>query len=93
MTRADFVDWLIAHGCDKVPIEGINVTGRQIKFVNRRFNRYAYVDLPIDNREVQDYQIIHICDNLGVAYPDFVKHEENRYNAIKERFNKKDKSG
>ncbi|HRO43929.1 MAG TPA: hypothetical protein PL009_13920 [Flavipsychrobacter sp.] len=89
MTREDLVEWLKAYECKQEPIEGINVTARQIKFVNEKNGRYAYIDLPIDDRQVPDYIVMHICGLLGIEYPDCVKHEEPRFNHLKDKYRRK----
>jgi hypothetical protein len=90
MNRSDFADWLNVHGCRAVPIEGINHTGRQIKFINNT-GQYAYVDLPLDEREIPDYFIIHTCKRLLIDYPDSVQHQEPLYNQLKTKFDPKNK--
>jgi hypothetical protein len=89
MTRETFVDWLKVHGCKQEAIEGVNVTARQIKFVNPTNNRYVYVDLPIDDREVADYQVMHASSTLAIPYPDCVQHEEKRFNHFKDKYGKR----
>lgn len=89
MTREELVLWLNAYDCTQEPIEGVNVTGRQIKYVNPKNNRYAYIDLPIDDREVPAYLVIHVCMKLGIEFPDCVKHEESRFNNINDKYGKK----
>lgn len=53
MTRQELVDHLQINNCQAKPIEGINISGWQIKFINKKYpNFYAYVDMPINNKDV-----------------------------------------
>ena len=72
MTREDFRDWLHVWNCDPQPIEGVNVTGWSIRFVNRTNGRYAYLKTPLDDTEMPDNVVRQICDQLLVPYPDCV---------------------
>lgn len=83
MTRADLVDWLKAQGCEQQPFDGVNHTGRSIKFYHPKTRRYAYIDLPIDDREVPDYTVAHICDNLFIDIPDCVADQKDVVDGIK----------
>ncbi|MBE2288403.1 MAG: hypothetical protein IAE95_02525 [Chitinophagaceae bacterium] len=89
MTREDFADWLRAHDCEQVVMDGINHTGRQLKFVNRKTNGYAYIDLPLDDRELPDYVIIHACKRLIIGHPDCVQDQEPLYDHLKTKYHKK----
>lgn len=84
MTREDFYGWLIAYGCEQEPIEGVNHTARQIKIRCPQTGRYCYLDLPVDNREMPDYQILHACKMLNIQHPDCVSHEETRFSTIRD---------
>ena len=54
LTREDLVDWLKEKKCEQKPIEGINVTARQIKFYNPATNRSTYIGTPINDIPVPD---------------------------------------
>lgn len=86
MTRQDLVDWLEVNGCQPEPIDGINVTGWSVRFINPESNRYAYVKTPIDETDVPDYLVCHLCDQLLIKYPDCVAEQAPILNELKERF-------
>lgn len=91
MTREDLVDWLKANGCDQVPIDGLNITGRAIKIVHKKTNKHTYIDTPIDDRELPEYVIAHICDQLQINSPDCVAEQKPLVDGIKARFSPKGK--
>lgn len=88
MTRVEFIEWIEAHDCKQLPFDGVNHTGRQIKYVNERYNTYMYMDLPIDDRKTPDYLIIHACNKLHIPHPDCVDHEKPRLDEIENKFGK-----
>jgi hypothetical protein len=88
MKREDLVEWLEVNGCHPEPIEGLNITGWSVKFVNPKTNRYAYVKTPIDDTDVTDYIVCHTCDQLMIHYPDCVAEQAPIVNHLKERFRK-----
>ena len=89
MTRSDFVDWLEAHGCVREVMDGLNLTGRQLKYRHPVTNGYAYIDLPIDDREIPDYQVMHACKRLIIEHPDSVRQQEPLYDHLKTKFGRK----
>ena len=70
MTRAELYDWIIKkHKCVQAPLKE-STTGRSIKILNKALNRYVYIDLPFDDREVKTFQCFHICNGLGIPIPE-----------------------
>lgn len=70
MTREDLVDHLQSNNCQAKPIEGINISGWQIKFFNRQYPHcYAYVDMPINGKEVPSFAVERICLMLQIPLP------------------------
>lgn len=72
MTREDFVDWMIAYNCEPSLVEGINVRGNAVRFINKSNNRYTYISTPINDFEMPDNLVRRACDNLLIPYPDCV---------------------
>lgn len=70
MTRRELVKWLYDNNCEPKPITGINVTASQIQFVNKTHpNRYAYLDTPINNKELPPHVVERISILLGIPLP------------------------
>lgn len=70
MTRQDLADHVRYYNCDPSPIEGINIRGNQIRIINRNDpSKYAYLDTPINNREVPDFVVQRVCMLLGIPLP------------------------
>jgi hypothetical protein len=90
MTREDLVAWLEVNDCFPDPIEGVNVTGWSVRFINKKSNRYTYVKTPIDETVIPDYMICHICDQLLIPHPDCVADQAPLMKHLKERFGKKE---
>lgn len=88
MTRVELVDWLKANGCEQVLIEGVNHTGRAIKFYHPVTKKHSYIDLPFDDRQVPDYIVAHTCDQLLIESPDCVSHQKGIVNEIKNHLGK-----
>jgi len=86
VTRADLVDWLKEQGCEQIPFEGLNISGRSIKFFNPKTGRHTYVDTPVDEREIPDFAIAHICDQLLIKSPDSVAEQQPFVKQLKKRF-------
>lgn len=91
MTRADLVDWLIANGCEHMPLEGVNHSGRVIKFRNPKTNRHTYIDTPIDDKELPDFLIAQTCEQLLISSPDCAEQHKPLVKEIRERFSPKGK--
>lgn len=74
MTREDVWDWLSAHDCVPEIIDGINVTGRSIRVINKKNSRYAYFKLPIDGTEMPSIYVRKLCEqDLWIPCPDMCK--------------------
>lgn len=86
MTREDPVDWLKANDCEQVPLEGINISGRAIKFINRKTKKHTYIDTPIDDRQIPEYIVAHVCEQLLIHSPDCVAEQKPIVKKIRERF-------
>jgi hypothetical protein len=91
MNREDVADWLDSLDCKQVPIDGFNVTGRSVKYVNPKNGRYVYIDLPIDKTPVPDYAIAHICEQLLITSPDCAVEQKPLVDHFKKRFSPKGK--
>lgn len=75
MTREDFYDWLICHGCTfELPQNTINHTGNVVKVIGKT-SGYAYFDMPIDGRQMRCTAIKIICERVYVPIPDVVQNE------------------
>lgn len=73
MTRAEFRDYVLALGCDFVPLNNNTTTGFQIKVVNPKFNKYYFLTTPLDDREMIDEQICKACDRLIIPSPEGIE--------------------
>lgn len=82
MTRSDFRDWLLNHGCELEPLKE-SLTGNSIKVVNPKTNRYIFLDLPINERPVKLYYVCTSCIKLGIPVPDKCKHMEELEDIIR----------
>lgn len=70
MTREDLVKHIQKHGCKSSPVEGINITGWQVKFENKANPEYyAYIDMPINGKEVPDFLVRRTCKLLQIPLP------------------------
>ncbi len=70
MTRAELVKYLQSQNCTSQPIEGINISGWQIKFVNKKNeNLYAYIDMPVNGKEVPSFAVERTCLMLQIPLP------------------------
>ena len=62
MTREELVTHIQKHGCKSSPIEGINISGWQVKFENKNNpTNYAYLDMPINSKPVPDWLVRQVC--------------------------------
>lgn len=67
MTQADLYDWIRGvHKCEQQIIPG---TARVIQFINRKYEKKAYLKLPIDDRPVSDHTVYLICTRLAIPIP------------------------
>lgn len=84
MTRADFYDWLIAHGCSIAPLPE-DSRGNVIVIKSPHANSKVYYDTPIDSRPVKCYSVCNICHQLYVDIPDECKPVEPLAKFIKNK--------
>lgn len=70
MTKEELVKHIQNNGCKSSPVEGINITGWQVKFENKSNpNNYAYIDMPINDKHVPDYVVRQTCKLLQIPIP------------------------
>lgn len=75
MTRADFYDWLVVHGCKVEPLNS-HRQANSIKVSNK--HGHVYLDLPIDGKEVKEYYVCKACLLwLQIPVPDVCKSSED----------------
>lgn len=72
MSREDLFDWIMAHDCEQVPLK--EYQAKVIFFRNRKTNKEAWIDLPINKYEVRDFTVIRVCSRLGIPFPECSKH-------------------
>lgn len=72
MTRADLYDWVRAHSCHIEPLA--EHKAKVIKVINPKNNRYAFLNLPIDERPVRDCTVYRICTLLSIPIPTHCLH-------------------
>lgn len=90
LTREDLKDWILSKDCKFEPLEGINMTGSQIKAVNPKYpNAYSYLDIPFNSRPVPNFVVCKVCDDLYIEAPDCVKDHTPLVNHLKEKFKDK----
>jgi len=89
MTRSDLYDWLKLHKCEIEPLPEINNTANSIRFVNPKTKGKAYLQSPINNKQVKDYTVCQICTLLGIEIPDCAKGHIELYNHIQDIHSKK----
>lgn len=87
ITREDLKDWMEQNGCELEVMAGLNMTGHQIKVVNKNLpHHYVYLDLPIDGRPVPHFAVCDICDQLNILYPDCVESQKNLVDHLKTKY-------
>ena len=70
MTSKQFFDYAQKNGCEVTPIEGINITGMQIRFINKKNrNLYTHLSLPLNDKDLPSFAIERMCINLGIPLP------------------------
>ena len=89
MTREDLIDWLKSEGCQQAPLHGINVTANAIKIYNPKTGRSTYIETPIDDRQIPDFAVAHICEQLLVKSPDCATDQIHLVKKLKDRFTNK----
>ena len=80
MTRADLFDWIRSHGCIPEPLP--EHKAHVIMITNPRNDREAWINLPINNTEVNDYTIFLICNRLGIPIPTCANYMRDLHNRI-----------
>lgn len=70
MTRIEFFNYYLkSQGCEAIPKEGINTTAMQIEIVNKKNNTYAYLALPLNDKEMNPKAIEVTIARLGIELP------------------------
>jgi hypothetical protein len=83
MTKQDFLDYLVKHGCELIPTKEHEPL---VIFILNPHNRQeAFLDLPIDNRQLRDYTILRICTKLCVPVPDQMRYLSDLDDRINDR--------
>lgn len=70
MTNQDLYDWVIANGCEIMPLQ--EHMAKVIRLRNPNTGREAFLYLPIDTRHAKEFLVCKVCSNLGIPLPDFV---------------------
>lgn len=73
MTRKDFFDYLKESGCETFPPNEYG-EANCIGILNPKTKAEAYLDTPIDEREMRPFTIGQLCSQLGVEPPDCAVH-------------------
>jgi len=68
MTKSDLLDWVAAHGCTIEPLS--EARARVLRIKNPSNGGTAWVDLPINDRQMRDYSVFKMCYGLGIPIPD-----------------------
>ena len=69
MTRVDFKEWVLAHGCEIVLLKSTNRTGNAVKVVNKKTNEHIFMELPMDEKPVKHFTVCTGCAKLGIPIP------------------------
>ncbi len=75
MTREDFLDYLQVHGCTIFPLSEYG-RANCIGIRNPATERQAFMDTPIDGREMRAATVCQISFKLGIEVPQCAKHAE-----------------
>ena len=74
MTRKEFYNYLVKDiKCDQFPLSEFG-TGRAIGIKNPKTGKEAFIDTPIDEKEMRIFTIGQICAQLGIEPPPGLEH-------------------
>jgi len=87
MTKADLRDWVVSEGCEikTLPEYKANV----IYFVNPKTGDEAWIDLPFNDKPLNDYTVFRICCKLRIPVPTYAKYMKPLHDKI-EKENKEE---
>ena len=65
MTKNELIDWVRVNGCsiEPLPIHKADV----IRFFNPETGGHAFIELPIDERQMKDITVFRICNDLDIS--------------------------
>lgn len=86
MTKQELLDYLVMYGCELRPTRDHEPL--VIFILNPRNGQEAFLDLPINNRQLRDYTILRICTKLCIPVPDPMRYLSDLDDQINDRLGK-----
>jgi hypothetical protein len=76
MTKNDLIDWVRLHGCEIEPLPEYKA---QVLFIRNpeKPGARAYINLPIDDKELNHIAVYRVCVKLEIPYPDYLDYLKN----------------
>lgn len=84
MTREDLSDYLVAHGCEMRPYEGVGPA--IVVFHNPKTGRSAFIKAPLDETVTLEATVFKICYELGIEPPNYAKNCKTVMDNVHKRF-------